>query len=84
MSVMPQTWQIIVFDFKNKTDGLKKCFGMKQCFRNYYSKKNNFKMMREENKKSIRKLSGLRHRYVINGFIEKYYKFGSYAPRARQ
>ncbi|KKO74173.1 hypothetical protein AAJ76_1060005295 [Vairimorpha ceranae] len=57
---------------------------MKQCFRNYYSKKNNFKMMREENKKSIRKLSGLRHRYVINGFIEKYYKFGSYAPRARQ
>ena len=57
---------------------------MKQCFRNYYSKKNNFKMMREENKKSIRKLSGLRHRYVINGFIEKYYKFGSYASRARQ
>ena len=48
-------------------------------FRNYYLKKNNFKMMREENKKSIRKLSGLRHRYVINSFIGKHYKFSSYS-----
>ncbi|KKO74869.1 hypothetical protein AAJ76_4100015337 [Vairimorpha ceranae] len=36
-------------------------------------------MMREENKKSIRKLSGLRHRYVINSFIGKHYKFSSYS-----
>ena len=35
-------------------------------------------MMHEENKKSIRKLSDLRHCYVINSFIERYYKFGSY------
>ena len=35
-------------------------------------------MMHDENQNSIRKLSNLRHFYVINSFIEKYYKFGSY------
>ena len=66
------------WDFQNKTDGLKQCFGMKQCFRNYYLKKNNLKIMREETKKIIEKLSDFRHRYIINSFITKYYKFGTY------
>ncbi|KKO74713.1 hypothetical protein AAJ76_490001264 [Vairimorpha ceranae] len=47
---------------------------MKQCFIYYYLKKNNYKKML----KKIRKLIDLRHHYVINSFIEKYYKFGSY------
>ena len=34
--------------------------------------------MREETKKIIEKLSDFRHRYIINSFITKYYKFGTY------
>jgi len=32
-------------------------------------------MMREAAKKSIEKPSDFRHRYIMNSFIEKYYKF---------